>query len=197
MDILSYKLGKNASGGGGGGDTPEYFVMTPTNSQNTMSKMIKAIPKINLINITGFGYAFSNYASLEEIPELNTSNVTNVQNTFYNCSSLETIPLLDFGKVENLTSTFNGCSKLTNLGGFKNLGKAYLTSKSANIYEYMLDLSVSTLITHDSLMNVINNLYDIATKGCNTQTLKLGATNKAKLSAEEIAIATTKGWNVQ
>jgi len=45
-------------------------------------------------------------------------------------------------------------------------------------------------------MNVINNLYDIATKGCNTQQLVLGSTNIAKLTAEEIAIATNKGWTV-
>ena len=45
-------------------------------------------------------------------------------------------------------------------------------------------------------MNVINNLYDIATKGCNAQLLYLGSTNLAKLSAEEIAIATNKGWTV-
>lgn len=45
-------------------------------------------------------------------------------------------------------------------------------------------------------MNLINNLYDIASKGCKTQQLKLGATNLAKLSEEEIAIATNKGWSV-
>lgn len=45
-------------------------------------------------------------------------------------------------------------------------------------------------------MNVINNLYDIKSKGVKTQTLQLGDTNKAKLTAEEIAIATNKGWNV-
>lgn len=52
-------------------------------------------------------------------------------------------------------------------------------------------------LTHDSLMNVINNLYDIKSKGVKTQTLQLGNRNKAKLTAEEIAIATNKGWNVK
>ena len=45
-------------------------------------------------------------------------------------------------------------------------------------------------------MNVINNLYDIKTKGCKVQDLRLGATNLAKLTAEEIQIATDKGFNV-
>lgn len=44
--------------------------------------------------------------------------------------------------------------------------------------------------------NVINNLYDIKSKGVKNQRLQLGDTNKAKLTAEEIAIATNKGWNV-
>lgn len=41
-----------------------------------------------------------------------------------------------------------------------------------------------------------DNLYDIKSKGVKPQTLQLGDTNKAKLTAEEIAIATNKGWNV-
>ena len=48
-------------------------------------------------------------------------------------------------------------------------------------------------------MNVINNLYDlnltynVANGGTlYTQSLNLGSTNKAKLTAEEIAIATAK-----
>ena len=45
-------------------------------------------------------------------------------------------------------------------------------------------------------MNIINNLYDIKTKGCNPQGLVLGSINLAKLTSEEIAIATNKGFNV-
>ena len=45
-------------------------------------------------------------------------------------------------------------------------------------------------------MNIINKLYDIKTKGCKAQRLQLGSTNLAKLTEEEIAIATNKGFNV-
>jgi hypothetical protein len=91
---------------------------------------------------------------------------------------------------------FYGCSNLTTLGGFKDLGKAYSTSQSANYSSYTLTLSYANNLTEESLMNVINNLYDIATAGCKTQTLTLGSTNKAKLTAAQIAIATNKGWTV-
>jgi hypothetical protein len=61
---------------------------------------------------------------------------------------------------------------------------------------YKLDLSTCTNLTHDSLMNVINKLYDIKGKGCKNQALVLGTTNLAKLTSTEIEIATAKGWNV-
>ena len=115
---------------------------------------------------------------------------------FDSCILLTTIPLLDFSSANAISSIFNACSKLTTLGGFKDLGEAYNTSTSANNSSYTLNLSYSTLLTHDSLMNVINNLYDIATKGCNTQSLAIGATNLAKLSSAEIQTATDKGWTV-
>lgn len=91
---------------------------------------------------------------------------------------------------------------MTNLKSFKNLGKAY-TSKTQNYSNYKLDLSKSTKLTHESLIDVINNLYDlnltynVANGGTlYRQSLVLGSTNLAKLTEDEIAIATNKGWNV-
>lgn len=48
----------------------------------------------------------------------------------------------------------------------------------------------------ESLMNIINNLYDIATAGVQPQKLQLGSTNLAKLTDEEKVIATNKGWSL-
>ena len=59
----------------------------------------------------------------------------------------------------------------------------------------MIDLSPNDFMFQVD-KNVINNLYDIKSKGVKPQTLQLGDTNKAKLTTEEIAIATNKGWNV-
>ena len=91
---------------------------------------------------------------------------------------------------------FDDCSRLINVGGLQNLGQAYSTTASANNADYYLSLIDNKQLTHDSLMNVINNLYDIKSKGCNPQSLVLGSTNISKLSAEEIQIATDKGFNV-
>ena len=136
----------------------------------------------------------SNY--LKYVQGFDTSNVTSMYSMFQYCQSLVTVPKLNASKVVMVSNMFGNCNNLTNLGGLENLGQAYDTTKSANYSSYTLDLSGSNKLTHDSLMNVINNLYDIKSKGCNPQSLVLGSTNLAKLSSEEVAIATEKGWNV-
>ena len=133
---------------------------------------------------------------LKYVQDFDTSNVIYMNSMFQYCSNLVTVPKLNASKVINVTNMFDNCSNLTNLGGLENLGQAYDTTKSANYSSYTLDLSTCKKLTHDSLMNVINNLYDIKSKGCNPQSLVLGSTNLSKLSSEEIAIATEKGWNI-
>ena len=136
----------------------------------------------------------SNY--LKYVPDFNTSNVTTMYAMFQYNPNLITVPKLNASKVIVVANMFDSCDNLTNLGGLENLGQAYDTTKSANYSSYTLDLSTCKKLTHDSLMNVINNLYDIKSKGCNPQSLVLGSTNISKLSAEEIQIATDKGFNV-
>ena len=133
---------------------------------------------------------------IKTIPNINTSNVTNMSEMFYGCIALETLPKLNCSNVERINGVVNNCAKLQNIAGFENLGKAYKTTTQENYYYYKLMLSSSNNLTHDSLMNVINNLYDIKSKGCNPQSLVLGSTNISKLSAEEVAIGTERGWNI-
>ena len=173
-----------------------------TSNVTSMSNMfyscysLTTIPLIDTNNVTNMSHMFQDCSYLTTIPQLDTSNVTSMDYMFYRCNNLISIPQLDLPKVTNVRLMFLYCMALTTLGGFQNLGMAYDTSKSANYSYYTLDLSTSSKLTHDSLMNVINNLYDIKTKGCNPQRLILGSVNLAKLTAEEIAIATNKGFNV-
>ena len=153
------------------------------------------IPLLDTSRCTYMNSMFTGCSNLTTIPLLNTSSCTDMNTMFYNCQKLTTIPLLDTSKVTSINYAFNYCKSLVDFGGLENLGQAYKITANANYYSYQLDLSYSPL-THDSLMNVINNLYDIKTKGCKAQQLILGSTNIAKLTAEEIAIATDKGFNV-
>ncbi len=174
----------------------EYFF-------NGMRKIKKINGKINCKNITTMRAMFENCNQLEIIDCLeNTENVTNISSLCNFCSKLKTLQLIDCSKVQNITSVIGNCSSIVNLGGFKNIGKGY-TRTSNGYSEYTVPLNNRNLLSRESLLNVINNLYDlnltynVAGGGTlYTQNLQIGSTNIAKLTAEEIAIATSKGWSI-
>jgi surface protein len=162
------------------------------------------VSELDMSNSTTMAYMFYTCSNLKTIvvDRFNTPKVTTLSYAFVNCSNLTGVPNIDCSKVIIIANAFNSCSALTTLGELENLGKAY-TNKTKNYTNYTLNLSAANKLTHDSLMNVINGLYDlnltykVASGGTlYTQTLNLGSTNKAKLTAEEIAIATNKGWTV-
>lgn len=170
--------------------------ITNTNSMFASCSSLKSISQLDTSNVVNMGSMFASCSKLKSIPQLNTNKVTYMGWMFSQCTLLETIPQLDTSNVTNISNIVDNCRYLENLGGFENLGMAYEISQSANYSNYTLKLSGSNNLTHESLMNVINNLYDIKTKGCNAQKLILGTTNINKLTSEEIAIATSRGWSV-
>ena len=177
-----------------------------TSSVTNMSDMfcnctsLATIPQIDTSSVINMNNMFSNCIHLTTIPQLNTSNVTNMSYMFSDCARLATIPQLDGGKLTSVAYTFNNCKSLENFNGIINLGQAYLTTQSANYSNYRLILSSSTKLTEQSIINILNNLYDIKTKGCNTQQVILGSDNLAKLTSEEgqtaLTNATAKGWTI-
>lgn len=155
----------------------------------------------NVTNMNAMFYQNNNLSELN-ITGWDTSKVTNTQNLFSTCPKLKDIIELNLSSSTNVYNVLYKCKVLENFGGFKDLGKGY-TQKSSNYANYKLDLSTCTSLTHDSLMNVINKLYDlnltydVANGGTlYTQQLVLGVDNLAKLTEEEVAIATNKGWVV-
>ena len=55
-----------------------------------------------------------------------------------------------------------------------------------------LDISASTQFERSDLLVILNNLKTVTS----TKTLTMGATNLAKLTDEDKAIATNKGWTL-
>lgn len=157
---------------------------------------LTTIPQIDTSKVTTMSYVFGYCSNLTTIPQIDTSMVTNMAYMFNGCKSLTTIPQLNGEKLTVVTGAFSDCKLLENFNGLINLGQAYSTSQSANYSNYKLVLSSSTKLTKQSIINILNNLYDIKTKGVKPQQLVLGNTNLAKLTAEEVAIATNKGWTV-
>ena len=139
------------------------------------------VPLLNTANVVHFDEMFYNCSSLTVVPQFDTTNLYSANLMFGGCSKLVSVPLLDFTNAKELRSMLLGCSELTDLKGFTNL--------SVN-----LDLSSSRKLTADSIMNVINQAADLSET--DNATLTLGTTNISKLTEEQIAIATSKGWTL-
>lgn len=175
-----------------GVDINEYFNNSLKSAGYYSPNWAGLIKKIPPIKITGDNAQFLFYqCQINGFTEIDTSEVTNMQYMFYG-SKNTSLPEMDASKVDNIESFIINNTVLENFGGLLNLGKAYPNASVAE--RYALGLHNTAKITHDSLVNILNKLYDISDK--HTQIINIGDTNKAKLTTEEIAIATNKGWTV-
>ena len=134
----------------------------------------------NTINVTDMGNMFNTCSKLTTVPQFDTANVTNMRAMFTSCSSLTTLPLFNTVNVKNMYGMLSSCTSLTTLRGFTGL-------------KLNLDLSSSSKLTVESVMNVITNAVDMTSS---PRTLTLHANVYAKLNEEQIATATAKGWNI-
>ena len=139
---------------------------------------LNSIPQLNTSKVNFMKYMFQACYKLTTIPQLDTSNVTNMDSMFWGCSSLATIPQLDVSKVTSMSNMFKNCTSLKSI---------LMTGMKVSF-----NISDSTLFEESDLVTIINNLATVAS----TQTLTMGSTNLAKLTDEEKAIATNKGWTL-
>lgn len=162
------------------------------------------LSSFDMSSVTSITYMFQTCQSLTSLilGNFDTSKINSMTGTFYYLSKLKDLQEIDLSGCRDVLNIMKGCSSLENFGGFKNYGKSF-NAKQSNVYNYKLELNTLTNLTHDSLMNVINKLYDlnltynVANGGTlYTQQLVIGADNIAKLTSEELSIATNKGWVV-
>ena len=173
---------------------------------------LTSVPQMDTKNVTNMGDMFYGCSSLTSVPQMDTSSVTSMYEMFSGCSSLTSVPQMDTSSVNSMNYMFNYCysltsiplldcssvaststpfgyinlNKLTDLGGFKDLKVSW----SNNFLERVPNATVA------SLMNVINNLYDLTANGLSGKTLKFGTTNLNKLTDEQKAVAINKGWTL-
>lgn len=157
-------------------------------------------PNLDTSNVKSMEAMFSNCSSLTTIPLINTSNVTNMSLMFNNCSNLTSLPALNTSNVTNMSYMLGGCQRLTeipafdcssctNLRGFMLYTYAVTAIHLRNI-KVNLNISDASNLTREAIVEVLNNLATVTS----TQKLTMGETNLAKLTDEDKAIATNKGW---
>ena len=94
-------------------------------------------------------------------------------------------------------SLANGSMRnIEDFGGFINIGQSYDSSNGAEYDRYSLRLSYLSHLSRESLINILEGLYDLSSAGIPAQKIVLGTTALNKLTDEDILIATNKGWNV-
>ena len=132
------------------------------------------------------------------------SRVTNMASAWQNCSSLQSLDLSgwDVSSVTDMSGAWQNCSSLQsiNLSGWDvshlstNVsypnGRA-LTDYWPSVISINQNYSSAAALSIASLLRIIDSL-PVAT---GARTLTLGQ-NKLKLTAEQIAVATQKGWTV-
>jgi surface protein len=168
--------------------------VTDTGSMFRGCESLQIVPLFDTSNVTNMGYMFYGRKQLTTIPAFDTSKVTSFSDMFNSATNIISIPLLDCSKVYygsniNLFAS-STMTYLTDLGGFKDLGKVSGFNKPSYFLKNCPNL------TKESVLNVLNNLYDRKTAGYSVVTLPFHTNALALLSDEEKAIATNKGWTI-
>ena len=174
-----------------GWDTSEWAV---TNLENMFSECMRLHSSCGLEEwdtnnwpVTGWSSLFGTDLSISEVDlsgwNMSKSNLTSVYNMFgagYNIDEVKFPEDLDLEKATSQTyATFSGTPTLKECNFYK--------VKNSNI-----SISGWNSLSRASLLAFISKLQPTTTK----RTFNIGQTNRCKLTAEEIAVATQKGWTV-
>lgn len=170
---------------------PKYdFIVTSANSMfraigvsDLRQTLLDAGVTLDLSKCSTLAETFTN-TTTTALPVISAVSATSLSHMFAGASKLVTIEKLilkDDGS-QAFSSTFASMNSLENIVIEGVIGNNVSFSSSAKL-------------THDSLMSIINALKDHS-DSTETHTCTLGATNLAKLTDAERAIATQKGWTL-
>jgi surface protein len=158
-----------------------------TSSVTTMRMMFNSCSQLQSLDVSNWDtssvttmyYLFNENSNLE-ILDLTKWDLSNIQNAQYN----------------NADGVFINCRKLKSIIGGKTIEDVLANNISA-LYGYNGNGNIClpyTIIDRASLRAVINGLADLT--GQTAKILALGNTLIAKLTEEDIAIATNKNWTI-
>ena len=197
-----------SSGGGGKFGTGLTLLRIFTNAETI------DFSNLDTSTFTSMENMFSDKSSLTslDLSSFNTSNVTNMRCMFYGCDALTSLDLSSFdtSKVTNMALMFYDCNKLTSLdlSGFNtsnvtNMINMFYRCMSLETIKCdglqlpdinMLYISFDSCskLTVDSIVGLLNALP----QSTHNYSFQIGQTNIDKLSDDQKAIATNKGWTL-
>lgn len=141
------------------------------------------LSNLDMTKVTDIGYFVNSCTNLESVILSEATNITWLYNAFGSCRNLKSIDMskVDLGKVTQSSAfsyIFYGCTSLKDLKFGYNL-------------KFSVDFK-SCPLSYESALSVINGLAEVTT----TQTITFSGITSAYLSAEDVALATAKGWTV-
>ena len=166
-----------------------------------MNPTILGIEQFNVENVNDFERMFNNWVGRSDtkyvLDNFHTTSGTKFSYMFgWSYGKLISLASVDFSKARYVDYIFGNVSGIVKLNNHHNLGQSFIATASENNSYYTLNISKFTNTPKENLVEIIDGLYDIKTAGVKAQSLILGSTNIAKLTSEEIAVATNKGWTV-
>ena len=165
-------------------------------------------------NVTVMSLMFNNCSLLTslDVSHFDTSNATNMYGMFSNCSSLNSLDVshFDTSNVTDMALMFYGCNKLTSLD-LSGFNTSNVTNMINMFYRCMsletikcdglqlpdinmsyISLDSCSKLTVDSIVGLLNSLP----QSTHNYSFQIGQTNIDKLSDDQKAIATNKGWTL-
>ena len=177
-------LGNIVFGGkGNGGEKPAAYVVPDGMSFGYPTLTEFPTDGLDFSQKTNFSYCWHHCQSLASFPALDLSKGTNFQYAWASCSSLTDFAQVDLSAGTKFQYAWTKCSSLTTLGGFGAIKESF-------------NLEYCTKLTVDSIMNVITQAANLNELGITGKRMTLGSTNLAKLTDEQKAVATNKGWTL-
>lgn len=145
-------------------------------------KSIVSIPEISAPNVTIWRKAFYGCTSLKDVTPFDTSGSTDFQGMFERCSSLQSLPWFD------LSSSTNCLYMLDKTPLSYSQGFGALTAN--------LDLSY-TYLDRESMVRIFEQAGTVMGKKFTFRSRYADHSLYEKLTEEDIAIATGKGWTME
>lgn len=133
-----------------------------------------------------------------DLSNFNTAAVTRMNEMFFGCRTLTSLDFsnIDTSSVNNTYSMFGSCYALASIIGTHTLEDVQAgTVKAFKGLKVDIDFYNSSNLERASILALFYGLADLT--GKTSQTVSLHATAKARLTAEDIKIATDKNWKVQ